>query len=330
MILDVMSKIYGAGAYLRRIFYETGLIKKKYLPKPVISIGNLSTGGTGKTPLTIFTAKELQKKGLKVCVLSRGYKRRSKGTVVVSDGKNIFVGWQKAGDEPFLIASNNIPVIVSSSRYKAGLKALETMDVDVFILDDGFQHYQLHRDINILVIDATKPFWEDKLLPAGRLREPVSFYRYADIFVVNKISTIDKDKLMILEEKLSQFDKLFFFSSEHVDKLTDGIKTIDISILKGKNVGVFSGLGNNKQFFDLIRKLSKNLNCNIKKFISFPDHYDYSDLNLEDNVDLWITTEKDLIKIKKKENILALRYQLKLENRYIEHVLETIKNVRLK
>jgi tetraacyldisaccharide 4'-kinase len=324
LILELISYIYGFLAVLRRYLYETGILKKKKLPLPVISIGNLSVGGTGKTPLTIYTAKKLKEKGFKPCILSRGYKRKSKGILIVSDGKNIKVSWEESGDEPFIMARRGLPVIVGSDRYQAGLEALQKLDVNVFILDDGYQHYQLFRDVNILITDASKPFWEDKLLPVGRLREPVSFYKYADFIVVTKLSMVSEKEIEKIKNKLNELGKPFFFAKDKITGLLDvkGNK-FDFSILEKKEIIVFSGLGNNKQFFETVKKLSKKYNFKIEDFIEFPDHYDYKDFNLP-KADLYLTTEKDIIKINN-ENVFALIYDVDVEERFIEKIVEKIK-----
>ncbi|SNZ08662.1 lipid-A-disaccharide kinase [Persephonella hydrogeniphila] len=325
-MLKILSKIYGSLAKVRRYTYEKGLIQKHKLPIPVISIGNLSVGGTGKTPLTIFTAKKLIERGYSVTVLSRGYKRKSRGTVIVRNRNKILVNWEEAGDEPFLIAKNNIPVVVSENRYAAGLKAIEEINPDIFILDDGFQHFQLHRDVNILVFDATKPFWEDSLLPSGRLREPPEFYRYADILIINRLEKVENKEEII--SKIQKLKKKFFISQEKIDGLTDLENSYRLETLSGKNIGVFSGLGNNPQFFNTVEKLSKKIGFKITEKNSYPDHYDYSQLQLSNNPDLWLTTEKDIIKIRpeyiKKYRIMALKYTLKLDEDFINYLEKRI------
>ena len=321
-MFKILSQIYEKLALLRRWLYDKGFLKTQKLPVPVISVGNLSVGGTGKTPVTIAIAKQLQSQGYNVCVLSRGYKRKTKGTVMVSDGEKIFTKWQDAGDEPYLIATYKIPVIVSESRYEAGIKAIELFKPDIFILDDGFQHYQLYRDINILVIDATRPFWEDKPLPAGRLREPIETYKYADLFVINRFEKV-KNKEQFLK-KLEKFNKPFFITEENFQHLTDLKSDIPIVSLKNKKIGVFAGLGNNQQFFSTVETLSQKYNFQVLHKISFPDHYDYPVLELPGNVNTWITTEKDIIKLKpetiKKYNIFALKYELKLPEKMMEFI----------
>ncbi|WP_456384715.1 tetraacyldisaccharide 4'-kinase [Persephonella sp.] len=334
-MLYFISKLYGLGAYLRRKLYDTGIKKQKKLNIPVISVGNLSAGGTGKTPFTIFLAKKLQEKGYRVCVLSRGYRRKSRGTLLVGDGKNILCSWEEAGDEPFLIASEGIPVVVSESRYEGGIRAIESIKPDIFILDDGFQHFQLYRDVNILLIDATKPFWKDSLLPAGLLREPPEFYRYADLFVVNRFSRLSQEEQKEFLSKIQSYKKPFFITEESIQGLTDRESVYPLDILTGKNTGVFSGLGNNTQFFQFVENLGKKYGFDVAKKVSFPDHFDYREFRLPEGPLYWITTEKDLIKIPgsiiKGHNILAVKYSLGLKEedyRDLEKIIfsEKIKN----
>lgn len=299
----MIDKIYGFLAYIRRKLYKKNILKQKKLPKPVISIGNLSVGGTGKTPITISISKYLKSKGLNVVVLSRGYKRKTKQTLIVSEEDK---GYEIFGDEPYLMFKKGIPVVVSSSRYDAGILALEKLNPDIFILDDGFQHFQLYRDIDILVIDLNKPFWEDKLLPFGRLREPKRFYKYADLFLITKWKT-KKEKL----KKLKEFNKPYFLTEEKINRLTDFKKVYDFDILKDKKIIAFAGLGNNKYFFETVKNLAKEYNFKIEKFLDFPDHYNYKNFKKEENK-IYITTEKDLIKFKDKKNIYALEYQIEI------------------
>ena len=310
----MIDLLYATGAYLRRKFYENGILKVKKLPVPVVSVGNLSVGGTGKTPLTIWLAKYFQSIGLNPVVLSRGYKRSSKGTLVVSDGEKIFLSLEEAGDEPYLMAKKGIPVVVSSSRYEAGKLALEKLKPDIFILDDGFQHFQLYRDLNILVVDLEKPFWEDRLLPFGRLREPKSFYKYADLFLITKWKR-NEEKLSYLEK----FNKPYFFTNETADKLTDLEREYPLNILENKEVIVFSGIGKNEYFFKTVKELSKKYKFSIKRFISFPDHFDYKNVQVNEKADFYITTEKDIIKFNMPYTY-ALKYEIILEENFINYL----------
>lgn len=314
-----LSLIYGSLASLRRFLYQLDFLKKKQLPKKVISVGNLSVGGSGKTPLTIEIAQYLRSKGLNPVILSRGYKRKSKEPFLFCDENK---DWETCGDEPYLMVKKGLKVVVGKDRYKAGLEYLKTSPVDVFVLDDGYQHYQLHRDLNILVIDATKPFWEDKLLPAGSLREPKSFYKFADCFIVNRFNLIEKKEDFI--KHLKTYNKPFFITQESFQNLVDTKGNYkDISYLKGKSVVVFSGLGNNKQFFVALEHLSKEYGFFIEDFIPLPDHYDYEDFKV-DKDKTYLTTEKDIIKIDNLENVYALSYKLTLPKEFYNFIEEKL------
>lgn len=289
--------------------------KEKRLPKPVISVGNLSVGGTGKTPIAISISKYLQNQGFKVAVLSRGYKRKSKEEIIKCDNT---LNAEACGDEPFLMVKKGIDVFVGKDRYKSGMYALKIKDYDFFILDDGFQHFQLFRDFNILVVDAGKPFWKDKILPVGNLREPKSFYKYADVFLITRY----KGQADVID-KLKEFGKPFFITQERFDGLIDlDNNKIDFSFLKGKKVSVISGLGNNLQFFNLVKSLSKQYDFIVEEFINLPDHFDYKNFKFDLNK-TYITTEKDLVKINQK-NVYAVSYEILIPEEFYKFMMEKI------
>ncbi|HDL07382.1 MAG TPA: tetraacyldisaccharide 4'-kinase, partial [Desulfobacteraceae bacterium] len=172
-ILFVLSLIYGSIIRLRRIFYEKKILLPKKLPCKTISIGNLTVGGTGKTPMTIHVAHLVEKLGYKTAVISRGYKGKAeKNGGIVSDGRTIFMGQDEAGDEPFMMATKlkKVPVIVGQNRFEMGMLALKEFKPDVIIFDDAFQHLRLTRDIDLVLIDSIDPFGNKHLLPRGILR----------------------------------------------------------------------------------------------------------------------------------------------------------------
>jgi tetraacyldisaccharide 4'-kinase len=172
---------------LRVYAYEHGWLARRRLPVPVISIGNLTVGGTGKTPLVIQITEWLLKAGKRVAVLSRGYRRTSREPLLfVSDGARIIATAEEAGDEPFLIAQRcpEAIVAVGADRYRLARRVLETCGVDCIVLDDGFQHLAVHRDINLLLVDATDVDGLEGLLPAGRLREPMTAAKRATGVIV--------------------------------------------------------------------------------------------------------------------------------------------------
>ena len=192
-LLIPLSWLYGLVVWIRNWLYAVGVFKARKLPCRVISVGNIAVGGTGKTPAVIAIAKRLQEKGVRVAILLRGYKRTSREQVtVVSDGERVRATLKESGDEAYMLARhlNGIPIVVGRQRYQAGRVALERFDVDVLLLDDGFQHRQLARDVDILTVPAYSVASEHplrnraKLLPAGTLREPWTALRRADIILL--------------------------------------------------------------------------------------------------------------------------------------------------
>jgi len=296
--LHPLSLLYGKFVSFRNSFYDKNILKSRKLPIPVISVGNLSVGGTGKTSFVIYLANLLKDK--RVCILSRGYKRKTKGPQIVSEYGNIKLSWEEAGDEAYLLAKF-LPfasVVVSEDRYKGGIFALEKLSPNVIILDDGFQHRALYRDIDILMIK--KEDLRDYLLPAGRLREPIFSINRADIIILTY-------------QEVKPFDfytgkPTFKMFREFISLLDPNFEEVPIDILKDKEVIAFSGLGDNGQFAEVLRKL----NISVKKFLSYRDHYDYKDFEPKED-EIYLTTPKDLVKLEGYKNIFALNFKVKVE-----------------
>lgn len=188
MILKALSRLYESGVRLRWSLYRHGALKSRKLGYPVISIGNLSLGGTGKTPFVAMLARYLQKQSFKPVILSRGYRgKRETDPLVVSNGEEVLAGPAMTGDEPYLLASElkGVPVVVGKNRFSAA-QLVSVNRNTVFLLDDGFQHLALERDIDLLLIDAASPFNSDRVLPAGRLREPFEALKRADAFIITR------------------------------------------------------------------------------------------------------------------------------------------------
>ncbi len=188
-VLMVLSVVYGGLMCLRARLYEKGVLPSKTLPCRVVSIGNLISGGTGKTPMTILVARMIRDMGCRVVVLSRGYRGRMEKTGgVVSDGRTIFKGPDDAGDEPYLMARvlTGIPVVVGQRRYEAGMMAVKRFKPDVIVLDDAFQHLRLKRDLNLVLLDSRSPFGNGHMLPRGLLREPLSALRRSHAVVYTR------------------------------------------------------------------------------------------------------------------------------------------------
>lgn len=279
-----------------------GLMRRKRLPVKVISIGNITAGGGGKTPAAIALCRELVKRGHRPCVLTRGYKGSLKGPVIVTPDMSA----ADSGDEPLLMASKmpDVPVIKCASRFMGGLFALDNVKPkpDVFILDDGYQHWGLHRDADILLINANDPFGNGRLLPMGMLREPLSQIKRADIIVITNSKGMD---VMPIMERIKNYnDAAPVFTAEHRPLLvsaSDG-KEHNVAWLKSKKVFAFSAIAAPAAFVETV----KNLGADIRGSRDFSDHYAYKKTDIDGlagdakacGADWLITTEKDIMKLK--------------------------------
>lgn len=320
----LLSKLYGFGINLRDIFYKKGIFKENKIDSYVISVGNIVVGGTGKTPTVIYVAELLARHGMKVCILCRGYKgsNASKYLEVSNDRGDIHSDPATAGDEPYLLATKlkGIPVIVGKDRYIAGEYAVAKFKPDVCILDDGFQHRRLKRDLDIVTFDGSVGFGNGDLLPSGILREPVSALSRAHIIIINK--GIEKSKDIISQAHAQSEKHHIFFCGYDIAGLNSWQGgNVDISYLSGKRILVFSALANASYFYKIVSRLGGSI-CEQLEFI---DHHDYSiddflkivKLAHDSSSDLVLTTEKDIVKFNKEwgktssVNIFSLDVKLK-------------------
>ncbi|MGE0103735.1 MAG: tetraacyldisaccharide 4'-kinase [Blastocatellales bacterium] len=187
-IAFIPAQIYRLAVESRLFLYRSGILPARRLDRPVISVGNLTVGGTGKTPCVAFIAGQFRDRGHKVAILSRGYRREGSGILEVSNEERVLAGPIEAGDEPYLLARScpGVRVIVGPDRYSAAMWISRRAEVDVFILDDGFQHLKLARDLDLVLIDATDPLESSRMVPFGRLREPLSGLARADAVIVTR------------------------------------------------------------------------------------------------------------------------------------------------
>ncbi len=303
--LRLLSWVYALVIRLRLWLYQKGWLAQKRVPCHVVSIGNITTGGTGKTPMTLYLAEEWQKRGYKVGIVSRGYRRKNKTPLVlVTDGTTIFATPDDVGDEPYLMAKRleGVAIVVCADRFKACETLIHRFAVDVILLDDAFQHLKMHRDQNILIIDATKPFGNGHLLPCGPLREPLSAIKRSDCVIFSRVAKETAMHAMIqgVAPYQPQILQSCFETIGIIDLKTDEIFAPEV--LSGKSVVPFCGIGNPDAFLSQLRDLGTNL-CAAH---IFEDHHDYKKSDLETIInskdkknDTWIvTTEKDAVKIK--------------------------------
>jgi tetraacyldisaccharide 4'-kinase len=282
---------------IRDRLYRSGILRARHLNHPVISIGNLTVGGTGKTPLTILLAETFHEQGYKPVVLSRGYRRKSKGTVIVSRGQGSLVPWTDAGDEPYLLAGRLVgkaAVVVGESRYAAGVVAQQEHLGNLFLLDDGFQHRQLHRDVDIVTVDPAEWLGEERLLPMGRWREPKSAITRADAACVQDVPGVPSLTLPIPQFKVASEVNGIFYRGEK----------IPVETLVGKSITAFAGIAKPKRFF----KTLEGVGLQIDHRVSFPDHHGFTDANLRGlHGDVRITTEKDAVRLAGRGDFFTLR-----------------------
>jgi len=292
--------MYSLITKIRNYTYDAGIIKQKRLPIPVISVGNLSVGGSGKTSTVRFIAENLSQ-NMKVCILLRGYKRKSKGPLIVSRWGKIEADVEESGDEAFMLATllPEVSVVVAEKRYEGGLLAIKELNPDLFILDDGFQHRSLFRDLDIVLL--RKRDIGDKLLPLGRLREPISSLSRADAVILS-YQEIEPFEIDIEKPLFKMYRELSgLYNRIH------GFLPLEESFLEKEWIA-FSGLGDNNQFFSILEKKG----FRVVKRISFRDHHDYSNFRT-DPKKMYITTMKDIFKLDTSENVYALDIDIKID-----------------
>lgn len=299
-LLAPPSAAYAAVMRLRATLYATGLFESVRLPRPVVSIGNLTAGGTGKTPAAALVASWFLERGKRPALLSRGYGGKVvKEPRVVSDGTTIFLGADEAGDEPLLLARSlpGLVVVVGSDRVAAGRLALEKFSPDLFILDDGFQHLRLQRDLDILLLDARRPFGNGCTFPGGLLREPLSAASRAGLLLATRsdgavppaVAAIAAGRAVI--PSIHELTALLPLNGEKRS-------FAEMVGLKGL---AFAGIADPPSFFAALR--AKGLG--LAETISFPDHVRYGVEELEAiratarsvDADYLVCTEKDMVKL---------------------------------
>lgn len=308
-VLDFAAWFYGIGSGFKNVLYDKNILKPKKVDAYVISVGNLTTGGVGKTPVVAEISKYLIAKGEKVAIVSRGYggKLSNKNINIISDGKEIFYDAQMAGDEPYWLAGNakGAVVITSKNRYEASKYAVENFGVTKIILDDGFQHRKLYRDLDIVLMDSEKTFGREKLLPAGPLREGFEAFGRIDKFVVVSKS-FDHAKAQILANAMEKEMNIPFFVCKTEPDYIYNIKTGE-KLNSGSKISAVSGIGQPEQFYAFLK------NYNILNTVTFDDHHKYDETELPDGI--IVTTEKDAVKMKnfQRDDIYALKLKTVLD-----------------
>lgn len=306
--LYLLSGIYITVVRFRNWLYRTHILQSQKLSVPVISVGNITVGGTGKTPVVHLLARYFQNQGKKVVILSRGYKRKnSQPIILVSNYEQVLVDWETAGDEPYQLAQSlpGVAVVVGNKRRITGDYAIRELSPDLIILDDGFSHQQVAPDLNLVLIDATHPYGNNYYLPAGRLREPVSSLKRADIVLLTKTKP-GKNYAELISRIQNIKPSVPVYTSKIVPLKITNIteqKEIPLSTLIREPILAFAGIANPTPFKDILLEL----NTEVKSFFPFPDHSVYSENEIQyllkqaeqNQCKFLITTKKDGVKLRK-------------------------------
>ncbi|MFN3599702.1 MAG: tetraacyldisaccharide 4'-kinase [Aquificaceae bacterium] len=304
-MLDLLNP-YAYGVRIRNWLYDKGFMEVCKLPIRVISVGNLSVGGSGKSSLVRYIGKLFEDK-LHLCILSRGYRRKTKGTLLVSERGDIRVNWEACGDEPYMLARllPKVSVVVDEDRCRGAKFILKELKPDLILLDDGFQHRRIYRDLNILLI--RKRDLSERLLPFGRLREPLSSIERADVIILSYGELEDLSWRHPKKPTLKMVRENWRVLRYLDGKSLEDFKDIDFI--------AFAGLGDNEQFFQKLQRLG----IKIKEKLSFPDHYPYRSFELKEG-EFYITTLKDAVKLKPTQNLYYLDFDVRVEG--LEEILK--------
>lgn len=302
-ILNFISYLYYLVIELKLFFYEKKIIRQHHFDIKVISIGNITLGGTGKTPAVIEIANLFQDKQL--VILSRGYRSEYEHKIaVVSDGNQILLKESEAGDEPYLLAKRlpAVPIIIGKDRVKSAGYALNKFGAQVIILDDGFQYWQMKRNLDIVLINGKDPFGNTHIFPSGSLREPIKNLKRAHIFIITKIDQCLNRTDIIQELKKINPDALILESIHKPIKFIsfDSKEEYPLEFIKDLDILALSSIGDPESFEFTLKKLVS------KKFIhlKFADHYGYTKQDINKLIDYLqgisfiITTEKDIIRLR--------------------------------
>jgi tetraacyldisaccharide 4'-kinase len=303
--------VYGAGVLLRNVAYDLHLLPSSTPAVPVIAVGNLTAGGTGKTPLVGWIVQYLLSHGVHPAIISRGYGRRSRGVLVVSDGTSVLLEADQGGDEPVQLARSfpGVPVIVGERRTAAAAVALERFHAEMLVLDDAFQHRAIGRHLNILVVDATRDLTQEPMLPAGRRREQLSSLQRASVVVFTHVRAGSGP--VAWEYRLRNwYDGEIVYSGRQISSLRTAAGDVrDAASYKGKRCLLLSGIGKPDQFERDVLALG----VGVAGHMQYRDHHWYTANDIaaivaevkQTKAEVLLTTEKDMTRLSAMPDALA-------------------------
>jgi tetraacyldisaccharide 4'-kinase len=331
-VLFPLAMLFWGILFWRNLFYTFGFFVSRKLPTKVISIGNITTGGTGKTPAVIYLANILIKRGKRVAVLSRGYGRKTAGTQLVTDGNTPVLDWRNFGDEPTLIskALSGVPVVVDEKRHRGGMFLVDRFNPDVIIMDDAFQHRAIERDVDIVLINSQDQRSDHKLLPYGFLREPWIHLKRAHAIIFTKTNLMKPApflRSMARKSRVPRFRSVLLCGplvspeGEHKE------------ILKENSARALSAVGDHGGFMRTLNSAG----LNVVEELVFRDHHDYTQEDVEltqkhllkSGAEYVVTTEKDMVKLDQLDlsriEIYSIGIEFKLSKKAENRLLEIIK-----
>ena len=303
VLLIPASWCYGLAVCVRNWLYDLGLLRVRRLPCKVVCVGSVTVGGSGKTAIAAMIGRTLADRGVKTAIVSRGYRSKGEAGAIASDGSGPLAGPEEIGDEPYMLARNlpGVPVIVGADRHSAGMLAVERFGSQVIVLDDGFQHRRLARDLDIVVLNAGAGLGNGRLLPAGPLREQASgLARAKGMVIMGRSEALQMQDLRSLAARFSIPAIQAEYQPVKLVGLSDG-RIVDLESLRSKRVLVFSGLGLPEQFENDV----SGLGVGSMQSERFPDHHQYiradidrlSGLASTGRFEYIVTTQKDAVKI---------------------------------
>ena len=303
-LLLPLSYLFGVGVALRNRFFDIGLLSTEHVDVPVISVGNISAGGVGKTPFVEFLARWFMQQGKKVAIVSRGYKRRGSGTLVVSNGLVQCAEAALAGDEPAQLAAKlkGTVVIVDERRARGANFARNRFKVDVILLDDGFQHRSLKRDLDLVLLPVDEVKKKHRLLPTGNYRESTGALRRCDGVVLTRCESKEHfEQALATVKTLTDKPVIGTVTRVSAVRRAQSHFSVDLNGLKGKKIVAFSGIGDPVSF----KRTLHSLKWEVVRFLPYPDHHRYSGGDVETikkalkqaEGEYLVTTEKDVYRL---------------------------------
>jgi len=342
--LSVLSVVYGAGLAMFLLPYKLGIRKRKRLDRPVISIGNITFGGTGKTPTVRTIAAKLLARGARPVILSRGYGGSLGGrTAIVSDGSSRMLSAEECGDEPAMLADllPGVPVVIGKNRRKSGRLAIDKFDPDVILLDDGLQYWQMHRDMDIVLINAVEPFGYGRLMPRGMLREPVAGLRRAAAVLITNSDRVAPERLSELKDRVAGIAPsatLVECRARPGDlRGLDGRK-LGTDWLRGRRVCAFCSIGSPALFAETLT----GLGADVALEFGYPDHHRWKPEEIQRiaaaavdaGAEAIVTTEKDAVKLPRGKTpvpVVVSDVTIEFEPRsFVDAALDTVGKVEAK